>query len=326
MVEITYREALNQALKEEMRRDPKIFIIGEEVAYYQGTYKVTRNLLAEFGDNRVKDTPISEEIIVGTAVGAAISGLRPIAELMTVNFSLLAMDQIINHMAKIYYMFGGQVNVPVVIRTPQGAGKQLGAQHSQMLEAYFFHCPGIKVVLPSSPADAKGLLKTAIRDNNPVMFIEDQDLYSKKGDVPSGDYILPLGKANILKEGEEITLIGYSRSVLDCQKASEELEMKGISAEVIDLRCLSPLDKKTMFDSVRKTGLAIVVNRAWRTGSAAAEIASLITENCFEYLDAPVMRISAQDVPMPYNRDLEQAALPHPEDIVNAAEKLIKGK
>jgi len=326
MAELTYREALNQALKEEMQRDSRVMIMGEEVAFYQGTYKVTKNLLAEFGEKRVKDTPISEEIIVGTAIGAAMTGLRPVAELMTINFSLLAMDQIVNNAAKIYFMFGGQCNVPLVIRSPQGTGKQLGAQHSQQLEAYFTHCPGIYVVAPSTPADAKGLLKTCIRDNNPVIFIEDQDLYSMKGTVPTGEHLLPLGKAQIVREGDELTIISYSKSVHDCLKAAERLEEEGISAEVIDLRCLNPLDKNTIFNSVKKTRLAVVVNRAWRTGSFAAEIASLITENCFEYLDAPVVRVSAEDIIAPYNKTLEQSIFPHSQDIVNSCLKLIRGE
>lgn len=324
MAELSYREALNQALKEEMRRDPRIIVMGEEVAYYQGAYKVTQGLVAEFGEGRVKDTPIAEEIIVGSSIGAAMGGLRPVAEMMTINFALLAMDQIVNHAAKIHYMFGGQVKVPMVIRSPQGSGKQLGAQHSQHLEAYFVHCPGIYVVAPSTPADAKGLLKSSIRDDNPVLFIEDQGLYSTKGDVPSGDYILPLGKANVVRSGEDVTIVSYSKMVLDCLEAAKELEKFDIEVEIIDLRSLNPLDTKTIFESVKKTGLAIVVNEAWKTGSFAAEIASLVMENCFDYLDAPVVRISSKDVPMPYNKELEYAALPHKEDIKNAVLKLLE--
>jgi len=324
MAEMTYREALNQALKEEMRRDRRVIIMGEEVAFYQGAYKVTQGLLAEFGDERVKDTPISEEIIIGAAIGAAMGGLRPVAEMMTINFALLAMDQIVNNAAKIHYMFGGQTKVPMVIRAAQGAGKQLGAQHSQHLEAYFMHCPGLRVVAPSTPADAKGLLKAAIRDENPVIFLEDQGLYTSKGDVPSGDYIIPFGKANVVRTGEDITIISYSKMMLDCLEAAKELKNYNVDAEIIDLRCLNPLDKATIFESVKKTGLAIVVNEAWQTGSAVAEISSLITENCFDYLDAPVKRISAMDVPMPYNRELEQAALPHKKDIIDAALKLLQ--
>ncbi|EKE02164.1 MAG: hypothetical protein ACD_20C00418G0006 [uncultured bacterium] len=326
MAELTYREALNLALREEMRRDPKVFVIGEEVALYQGTYKVTQGLLAEFGENRVKDTPIAEEIIAGAAIGAAMGGLRPVAEMMTVNFALLAMDQLVSNAAKIHYMFGGQVKVPIVLRTPQASGNQLGAQHSQQLEAYFMHCPGLRVVLPATPADAKGLLKASIRDDNPVIFLENQNLYPIKGDVPGGEHIIPLGKANVVREGEDITIITYSRMLLDCIKAADELEKYGIYPEIIDLRCLNPLDKETIFKSVRKTRMAIVANEAWFTGSVAAEIASLITENCFEFLDAPVKRISAKDVPMPYNRDLEQFALPHKDDVVNAVLNLLKAE
>ncbi len=324
MTELSYRDALNLALKEEMDRDPEIMILGEEVAFYQGTYKVTRGLYAQYGENRVKDTPISEEMIVGAAIGAAMSGLRPIAEIMTINFTLLAMDQIVNHAAKIHYMFGGQVKIPLVIRTPQGAGNQLGAQHSQHLEAYFFHCPGIRVVAPSSPADAKGLLKSAIRDDNPVLFIEDQNLYNTKGEVPYYDYIVPLGIANIVKTGDDITIISYSKSIQDCLKAAKILENYDINAEIIDLRCLNPLDTTSIFQSVKKTGLAIIVNEAWKTGSVASEISSLITENCFEYLEAPVLRICAQDVPMPYNKVLEKASLPDIETIVDSVLDMLK--
>lgn len=324
MAKISYREALNQALREEMKRDSSIIIMGEEVAYYEGAYKVTQGLLAEFGDKRVKDMPIAEEIIAGAAIGAAMGGLRPVAEMMTINFSILAMDQIINNAAKIHYMFAGQSTVPMVIRAAQGSGKQLGAQHSQQLEAYYMHCPGLRVVMPSTPADAKGLLKTAIRDDNPVIFIEGQGLYSIQGEVPAGEYTIPFGKANVLREGKDITFISYLKMVHECLDAAEELSKQGIEAEVIDVRSLNPLDTETIFESVRKTGLALVANEAWKTGSAAAEIASLITENCFDYLDAPVIRICAKDVPMPYNRELEQAALPHKKDIVTAVNKLLR--
>jgi len=326
MARISYREALNQALREEMKKDSSVFVLGEEVAYYEGAYKVTKGLLAEFGDLRIKDTPISEEVIVGAAIGAAMCGLRPVAELMTINFSLLAIDQIINNAAKIHFMFAGQSKVPMVIRAAQGSGTQLGAQHSQQLEVYYMHCPGIRVVVPSTPTDAKGLLKTAIRDDNPVMFIEGQGLYSIQGDVPPVEYTIPFGKANIIRKGRDITFISYLKMTHECLKAADELASKGVEAEVIDLRTLNPLDTHTIFDSVRKTGLALVANEAWRTGSAGAEIASLITENCFEYLDAPVIRVSARDVPMPYNRELEYSTLPHGEDIVNAVRKLLKVK
>lgn len=323
MAEMSYREALNLALKEEMRRDSRVFVMGEDVGLYQGAYKVTQGLLAEFGPERARDTPISEEIIAGAAIGASMGGLRPVAEMMTINFALLAMDQIINNAAKIRYMFGGQAKVPIVIRAAQGAGKQLGAQHSQHLEAYFIHCPGLYVVSPSNPSDAKGLLKASIRDDNPVIFLEDQGLYSIRGEVPQGEYILPLGKANIIKNGEDLTLISYSRMIPECIDAAKELQEKNINAEIIDLRTLNPLDKNTIFESVKKTGLAIVVNEAWRRGSFATELASLITENCFDFLEAPVTRISGKDIPMPYNKELEQSALPNKEDIIEAALKLL---
>jgi pyruvate dehydrogenase E1 component beta subunit len=246
MARISYREALNLALREEMKRDSSVVVIGEEVGYYEGAYKVTQGLLAEFGDERVKDMPISEEIIVGAAIGAAMGGLRPVAELMTINFSLLAFDQIINNAAKIHYMFAGQATVPMVIRAAQGSGTQLGAQHSQQLEAYFMHCPGLRVVVPSTPMDAKGLLKTAIRDDNPVIFIEGQGLYSMQGEVPPGDYTIPFGRANIIREGKDITFISYLKMTHECLEAADELAKEGIDAEVIDLRTLNPLDKATI--------------------------------------------------------------------------------
>lgn len=323
MPELAYRDALNEALREEMRRDERVFIMGEDVALYQGSYKVTRGLLAEFGPERVKDTPISEEVIVGAAIGAAMGGLRPVAEIMTVNFLLLAMDQMVNHAAKIPYMFHNQVSVPLVVRTPQGSGRQLGAQHSQQLEAYFTHCPGLIVLAPSTPADAKGLLKTAIRDENPILFLENQNLYSVKGEVPREEYTIPIGKALITQEGSDITLIGYSQSFYTALGAARELQKKGISAEVLDLRSLLPLDLETIMGSVERTHRVVIVSEAWRTGNLAAEIAMSIQEQGFDLLDAPIQRVTAKDVPMPYNRNLEQAALPHVQDVVHAVEKLM---
>jgi len=325
MAEMTYRDALNAALKEEMRRDPSIVLWGEDVALYEGSFKVTRGLLAEFGDERVKDTPISENTIVGAAVGAAMGGLRPVAELMTVNFALLAMDQLINHMAKIRSMFGGQVNLPMVVRMPGGGGSQLGAQHSQSLESYFMHCPGIYVVAPATPADAKGLLKSSIRNDNPVVFLEHELLYNSRGEVPSdGEHLVPLGKATVSRQGTDVTIIAYSRMTALSLQAAQMLEKDGISCEVVDLRSLAPLDTETFFKSVRKTSRAIVVSECWKTCGVGSEIASLVFENCFDTLSAPVKRISGMDVPMPYSREIEKLCIPQVADIVAAAMELMQ--
>jgi pyruvate dehydrogenase E1 component beta subunit len=324
MQQITYREALNQALKEEMRRDDRIIILGEDVALYGGSYKVTDGLLAEFGSDRVRDTPISEGAIVGTAIGAAMLGLRPIAELMTINFSLLAMDQIVNHAAKIRSMFGGKVNVPLVVRAPGGGGQQLGAQHSQSLESYFLHCPGLRVAIPSTPADAKGLLKESIRDANPVMFIEHTVLYGTKGEVPTGDYTIPLGIADVKKEGSDITIVGYSRMLLTALEAAKRLwEEDEIDAEVVDPRTLNPLDVETLATSVKKTRRAVIVEEDWLTGGVGAELAARISEEAFDYLDAPVRRIATKDVPLPYSRELELRAIPSVDDVVAAVRQMI---
>src|SRR5216684_2302880 len=312
MAQITYREALNQALREELERDERVFIMGEEVGYFGGAFKVTDGLLAVFGEKRVRDTPISELTIVGAGVGAAMGGLRPIVELMTVNFGLLAMDQIVNHAAKIRYMFGGQGRVPLVVRAPQGGGHQLGAQHSQSLEAYFLHCPGVRVVIPATPADAKGLLKTAIRQEDPVVFLENEGLYSVKGEVPEGEHLVPFGQANVLRSGKDVTIVSYSKCVYDSLNAAEALENEGIDAEVIDLRTLNPLDIATVIESVKKTARAVVVYEGWLTGGAGAEVASQIYEAAFDDLDAPIQRVASADTPMPYNRHLEAAALPSP--------------
>jgi len=323
MSELTYREALNQALREEMRRDPNVFIMGEDVAFYGGSFKVTEGLLAEFGQERVIDTPIAEGAIVGMAVGAAMVGLRPIVELMTVNFALLAMDQIVNHAAKIRYMFGGKVKVPLIIRAPGGGGQQLAAQHSQSLESYFLHCPGLKVVCPAFPSDARGLLKEAIRDDDPVIFLEHEALYGTKGEVPEGNYTIPMGKAKVKKEGKDMTLISYARTVLLSLEAAYDLEKEKIEVEVIDLRSLNPLDRKSITSSVKKTGKVVVVEEDWKTGGVGAEIVSLISENCFDYLDAPVKRVAGRDVPMPYAKNLEKLAIPQLEDIKAAIKEVL---
>ena len=324
MPEITYREALNQALREEMERDSTVFLLGEDVGLYGGSFKVTDGLLAEFGSERVIDTPIAEGSIVGMAVGAAMAGLRPVVELMTVNFALLAMDQIVNHAAKIRYMFGGKAKVPLVIRAPGGGGQQLAAQHSQSLEAYFLHCPGLKVVCPAFPEEAKGLLKEAIRDDDPVIFLEHEALYGSKGEVPEGKYTTPLGKAKIIREGKDITIVSFSRMAVLGLKAAQELSKEKIEAEVIDLRSLNPLDVKTLIASIKKTGRAVVVEEGWKTGGVGGEIVSLIMENGFDYLDAPVRRISGQDVPMPYAKNLEKLAIPQLDDIITAVKNILR--
>jgi len=327
MAIMTYRDAINLALREEMRRDPSVVIWGEDVALYEGSFKVTRGLLTEFGKERVKDTPISENTIIGVAIGAAMGGLRPIAELMTVNFALLAMDQIINHMTKIRYMFGGQVNLPMVIRAPGGGGSQLAAQHSQSLETYFMHAPGMRVVVPATPADAKGLLKSAIRDNNPVMFLENELLYNSKGEVPDDpEFLLPFGSAEVKKEGKDITIVAYSRMTMLALAAAEELGKEGISCEVVDLRTLAPLDTAAFVESVKRTGRAVVVEECWRTCGLGAEIATRIYEGCFESLRAPVRRVSGLDVPMPYSRKLEKLCIPQVEDIIKAVKDVTAQK
>ena len=326
MPEMTYRDAINLALREEMRRDPSVVIWGEDVALYEGSFKVTRKLLAEFGEERVRDTPISENTIIGVAIGAAMGGLRPVAELMTVNFALLAMDQIINHMTKIPYMFGGQTTVPMVIRAPGGGGSQLGAQHSQSLEAYFMHAPGMYVATPATPADAKGLLKTAIRDNNPVMYLEHEALYNSKGEVSDDpEYLIPFGKADIKRQGSDVTIVAYSRMTILALQAASELEKEGISCEVVDLRTLTPLDTESFVESVRRTGRAVVVEESWRTCGVGAELTSRIYDGCFEYLKAPVKRVAALDVPTPYSRKLEKLCIPTTEDIVFAVKETLSG-
>ena len=327
MSEMTYRDALNLALKEELRRDPSVVVWGEDVALYEGSFKVTRGLLAEFGEERIKDTPISENTIVGVAVGAAMGGLRPVAELMTVNFALLAMDQIVNHMAKVRSMFGGQTFLPMVVRMPGGGGSQLGAQHSQSLESYFMHCPGLYVAYPATPADAKGLLKTAIRDNNPVVFLEHELLYNSKGEVPEDpDFLVPFGRANIMRDGTDVTLVAYARMSILALQAAAELEQAGVSCEVVDLRTLVPLDMETVIASAKKTGRAVVVEECWRTAGLGGDIAHRIHEACFDTLLAPVKRVAGLDVPMPYSRQIEKLCIPRAETIAEAVREVLSGK
>ena len=331
MAQVRMREALRDAMAEEMRRDESVFVMGEDVGVFQGAFKVTEGLLDEFGEKRVRDTPISENTIVGTGVGAAMAGLRPVVEIMTVNFSLLAMDQIVNHMAAIPYMFNGQVRVPIVVRMPGGGGHQLGPTHSHSLEAMFLHIPGLLVACPSTPADGKGLLKAAIRDDNPVIFIEHETLYGARGEVPDSDGdgdgpILDFGEAAVLREGADVTIVGILRMVDVAQRAAKTLANEhGAEADVIDPRTLRPLDLDTILESVRKTNRCVVVEEGWPHGGVGANIAALIQEQAFDDLDAPVQRVTGADVPMPYAKRLEQAAIPHAEHVVSAALATLEG-
>jgi pyruvate dehydrogenase E1 component beta subunit len=320
---ITYRDALNQALQEEMRRDPRVFLMGEEVGVYQGAYKVSRGLLQEFGEKRVIDTPITEEGFTGVGLGAAMVGLRPVIEMMTWNFSMLAMDQIINGAAKMLYMSGGQFKMPIVVRGPGGAAHQLAAQHSQSLESWYCHVPGLKVVAPSTPYDAKGLLKTAIRDDDPVIFFEGETLYGTKGEVPAGDYTLPLGVADVKREGHDVTLIAWAKMVRVALAAADQLAAEGISCEVIDPRTLRPFDTQPVLDSVRKTNRAVIVEEGWPFCGLGAQIAYIIHCDAFGELDAPVMRVTGADVPMPYARNLEQLTMPSPARVIQAVRQVL---
>jgi pyruvate/2-oxoglutarate/acetoin dehydrogenase E1 component len=328
MTVVRMREALNQALAEEMRRDERVFVMGEDVGVFQGAFKVTEGLLDEFGERRVRDTPISENTIVGTGVGSAMAGLRPVVEIMTVNFSLLAMDQIVNHAAAIPYMFNGQVRVPMVIRMPGGGGHQLGPTHSHSFEALYLQIPGLLVACPSTPADAKSLLKAAIRDDNPVIFIEHETLYGARGEVPENgdDGLLRFGQAAVRREGGDVTIVGILRMVEAAEKAAKTLAGEhNVEAEVIDPRTLRPLDLDTILESVRKTNRAVVVEEGWPHGGVGANLAALIQEQAFDYLDAPVQRVTGADVPMPYSKRLEQAAIPHAEHVVSAAMATLEG-
>lgn len=311
-------QALNEALREEMARDRRVFLMGEDIGDYGGVFKVTRDLVHEFGSERVRDTPISETGFIGAGLGAAMTGLIPIIEIMWIDFTAVAMDQIINQVAKMKYMSGGQANVPLVIRTQGGGGRGNGAQHSQSLETFFAHMPGLKVVLPSTPYDAKGLLKSAIRDNCPVIFIENKMQYTKKGHVPAEEYLIPLGKADVKRQGKDVTLVSVSRMVDYALQAAEQLADEGISAEVIDMRTLNPLDMGTVLSSVRKTMHAVVVQESTRSFGWGAELVARIQEEAFDYLDAPVGRVATEDVPIPFNRALEKETLPQVSDIAAA--------
>ena len=323
MAVMTYREALNQALREEMRRDPRVFVIGEEVGLYEGAYKVTQGLLKEFGEGRIVDTPIAESGFTGVGIGAAMVGLRPVVEMMTFNFALLALDQIVNSAAKMYYMSGGQYNIPIVIRGPGGPAHQLAAQHSQSMESYFYHVPGLKVVRPSTPADAKGLLKASIRDDNPVIFIESETLYAVKGEVPDDeDFLIPLGQAVVRREGTDVTVIAYMGMMYRAMEAAEELAKEGISVEIVDPRTLRPMDTATIVGSVRKTHRAVVVEAGAGFAGMGSEIAAFITEQAFDDLDAPVERVTGASAPMPYARNLERAKTPSKDKVIDAIRKV----
>ncbi len=323
MARITMREAISQALWEEMERDPSVFILGEEVGVWGGTYAVTKGFYDHFGGDRVRDTPIAEAVIIGAAIGAAMTGLRPVAELMTINFAFSAMDHIVNQAAKLHYMFGGQMILPMVIRAVGGGGRQLGATHSQTPDAVFAHFPGLKVVAPGTPADAKGMLKAAIRGKDPVLFIEHATLYQVRGEVPEGDYIVPLGKSTVQREGQHVTIVTYSKMLEISTKAAEQLAKEGIEAEIVDLRSLRPLDIGPVIESFKKTNRAVIVEEGWRSYGVGAEISARIYEEAFDYVDAPVKRVAQAEVPLPYNRTLEQMALPKVEDVIEAVKEVL---
>lgn len=324
MQELFYSHAIREAIAEEMERDPDVFLLGEDVAEYGGAFKVTQGLVERFGKERIRNTPISENSFVGVATGAALLGMRPIVDIMFQDFITLAMDQIVNHASKIHYMYGGQMRVPIVIRTPAGGGRCYGPTHSQSLDAWFMHVPGLKVAAPATAHDAKGMLKSAIRDDNPVLFIESKLLYGQKGVVPEEEYVVPLGEARIVMEGDDVTLIAYSRMSIEAEKAAKVLAQEGVSCEVIDLRTLAPLDMQAITDSVTTTGRAIVVEEGCLTGGVGAEISARITETCFDYLNAPIRRVAALDVPVPCADSLERAALPDAGKIVVAVRKLME--
>jgi pyruvate dehydrogenase E1 component beta subunit len=323
MARITMREAISQALWEEMERDPKVFILGEEVGVWGGSYAVTKGFFDHFGAERVRDTPISEAAIIGAAVGSALTGLRPVAELMTINFAFSAMDHIVNQAAKLHYMFAGQMLLPLVIRTVSGGGRQLAATHSQTPDAIFAHFPGLKVVAPGTPEDAKGLLKSAIRSNDPVLFIEQATLYQVRGEVPEGDFTIPIGKSKLARPGRDVTIVTYSKMLETSTKAAEQLAGEGIEAEIIDLRSLRPLDIEPVLASFKKTNRCVIVEEGWRSYGVGSEVASRLYEQAFDYADAPIQRVAQKEVPLPYNRTLEQLALPQVEDVIKAVKEVL---
>jgi pyruvate dehydrogenase E1 component beta subunit len=323
MARITMREAISQAMWEEMERDPNVFILGEEVGVWGGSYAVTKGFYDHFGGERVRDTPIAESAIIGAAIGSAMTGLRPIAELMTINFAFAAMDHIVNEAAKLHYMFGGQFMLSLVIRAVTGGGRQLGATHSQTPDAIFAHFPGLKVVSPGTPEDAKGLLKAAIRSNDPVLFLEHATLYQVRGEVPDGDYVIPIGKSKVQRPGKDVTIVTYSKGLEISMKAAEELSGQGVEAEIIDLRSLRPLDMDPVIESFKKTNRAVIVEEGWKSFGVGAEISSRIYEQAFDFVDAPVRRVAQKEVPLPYNRTLEQFALPQVADVVAAVKEVL---
>ncbi len=323
MAMITMREAISQALWEEMELDERVFIMGEEVGIWGGTYAVTRGFYDHFGADRVRDTPIAEGVIVGAANGAAMAGLRPVAELMTINFAFLAMDQIVNHSAKLRYMFGGQMSVPIVIRAVGGGGRQLGATHSQTPDVVFAHFPGLKVVAPGTPHDAKGLLKSAIRGEDPVMFIENATLYQTRGEVPEDEFLEPIGVSKVQRAGGDVTIISYSKMLQSSLQAAEKLSQEGIEAEVVDLRTLRPLDMGPIVESFKKTNRAVIAEEGWRSYGIGAEVSSRLYEEAFDFADAPIQRVAQTEVPLPYNHDLEQMALPQVKNIIEAVKEVL---
>ncbi len=326
MAQITMREAISQALWEELERDENVFIMGEEVGVWGGTYAVTKGFFDHFGEKRIRDTPIAEAAIVGAALGSALVGLRPVAELMTINFAFVAMDHIVNQAAKMRYMFGGQMSVPLVIRAVGGGGRQLGATHSQTPDAIFAHFPGLKVVAPGTPEDAKGLLKAAIRSDDPIFFIEHATLYQTRGMVPDEEYTTPIGKSKIQRTGKDVTIVTYSKMLDVSTKAAEQLaKQDGIEAEIVDLRTLRPLDMEPVIESFKKTNRAVVVEEGWRSFGVGSEVVARLYEEAFDYVDAPIKRVAQAEVPLPYNRDLEQMALPQMDDVLRAVKEVVHG-
>lgn len=323
MKTLQFREALREAMSEEMRKDERVFLMGEEVAEYNGAYKVSQGMLAEFGAKRVVDTPIAELGFAGIGVGAAMNGLRPIIEFMTFNFSLVAIDQVINSASKMYNMSGGQFSVPIVFRGPTGSAGQLAAQHSNAFDSWYANCAGLKVVVPSNPADAKGLLKTAIRDNDPVIFLESEQMYGDKGEVPEGEYLIPIGVADIKRSGTDVTLVSFGKIIKEVYKAADELEKENISSEVIDLRSIRPIDYASIVSSVKKTNRLVVVEEAWPLGNISTEIAYHVQKNAFDYLDAPVRRVNSEDVPLSYASTLIEPALPNMKKIIKAVKEVM---